>query len=248
MTVVVETSRADFIGLSEAVLLYQDRKVWLHPLLILSREGAMLIDPGAGSLPVRQDERFPLAKTLNPLDFELAEYGVKPDEVKRVILSHLHFDHTGNLLNQQKLTFPKAIHIWHRAEMVRLQIPHPNQPSFIYNSQTLNYFLSLLPEYKMIQKEEYITDWIQIIPTGGHCPGHCILKLTPSESETVVYTGDLFIFPFFLTPGRHLNVHEEPEKIEAKKPQFRQWLKNGARLFFYHSQNPWYGLEEEKEG
>ncbi|MFN4181815.1 MAG: hypothetical protein ACK4G3_01190, partial [bacterium] len=59
---VVETRIADFISLEEGELSYKQRRVWLHPLLILSSEGIFLVDPGVGPLPPREEEHYPIQK------------------------------------------------------------------------------------------------------------------------------------------------------------------------------------------
>ncbi|MFN4181816.1 MAG: MBL fold metallo-hydrolase, partial [bacterium] len=175
----------------------------------------------------------------------LSQFGVKPDEVRLVLLTHLHFDHIGNLLQSHKLTFRRAIHIIPYAELERMDHPHPDQPSFLYNHSAFSSFLSQLPDLRFIQKPEHITPWVEVIPTGGHSPGHSIILFSVQEKQKIIHTGDLFIFPFFLTSGRNLNVHEHPEIIEEWKGRVKNWLKEGFRFYFYHSENPWFTQEEQ---
>ena len=242
---VVETRTADFISLNEGQLSYGERKVWLHPLLILSSEGIFLVDPGAGLLPHREDEHYPTQTAHFPIDLCLSDYGVKPDEVRFILLTHLHFDHIGNLVDSHKLTFRSALHIIPYAELHRLEHPHPGQPPFLYNRSLFSSFLSHNPDLRYLQKPEHITPWLEWIPTGGHSPGHCILLFSVEEKQKILHTGDLFIFPFFLTYGRNLNVHENPEIIEEWKSKVHNWLEGGSRLYFYHSENPWFTKEEQ---
>ncbi|MHA2612335.1 MAG: MBL fold metallo-hydrolase [bacterium JZ-2024 1] len=224
---------------------YRKRKVWLHPLLILSAEGIFLLDPGVGLLPPGEDENFPRKKVHFPIDLCLSHYGVKPDEIRYVLLTHLHFDHIGNLLQSHKLTFRHAIHIIPRAELKRLEQPHPDQPSFLYNRSFYLTFLSHAPDLRYVEKPVHITPWMEMIPTGGHSPGHSIFLFTPEEKKKIIHTGDLFIFPFFLTPGRNLNVHENPAIIEEWKKRVQDWLREGSRFYFYHSENSWFTREEQ---
>ncbi|WP_327682279.1 MBL fold metallo-hydrolase [Kitasatospora sp. NBC_00458] len=69
----------------------------------------VLVDTGLGR---HDDGRY----TGGALPDALAAYGIRPDEVTDVVLTHLHADHIGWVSDEGRPVFPNAVHRLHRAD------------------------------------------------------------------------------------------------------------------------------------
>ena len=66
-----------------------DYYVWL----IRGGDGDILVDTGFNEVAARERSR---TLTINPAD-ALTQFGVHPDTIRDVVITHLHYDHAGNL-------------------------------------------------------------------------------------------------------------------------------------------------------
>ncbi len=66
-----------------------DYYVWL----IRGAGGDILVDTGFNDIAARERSR---TLTINPAD-AIARFGVTPDSIRDVVITHLHYDHAGNL-------------------------------------------------------------------------------------------------------------------------------------------------------
>jgi glyoxylase-like metal-dependent hydrolase (beta-lactamase superfamily II) len=165
-------------------------------LLIETRQGLVLVDTGLG----REDyvhqpailRTFKLVTKvpLNPEEAavcQVARLGYRPEDVRHVVLTHMHFDHCGGLPD-----FPRArVHV-HRRELqaftghrrrwtdwayVRRHIAH--RPEFqLYDDAGERWFD--LPAIRLPFEPEM---WL--VPLFGHTRGHCGMA---------VHTGSRWLF------------------------------------------------------
>ena len=210
----------------------------IDPILIKNDKQVILLDTGLGW---GLDHRSNYENTSN-LKTNLDIFGLTPEDVTHVVLSHLHYDHAaGSTYVDNKastqLTLPNANYFlqkleWHYAiEKTEDKTSTPGE----------QYLLDELYKLHAAQKLVLITDQyfellpgISLIRTGGHTPGHQIVKIQ-SDGETAYYLGDL------VSTEAHLNHYftgNDDDPIQSKKAKtliLRQALKEHARLIFYHS-------------
>jgi len=255
------TTEGDLIELSDGVLKTSGRSVSIHPLLICTTEGNFLVDAGLGpQLPSEIPGTFEIQRQENLLD-HLLDYGVAPEKIHVVILSHLHFDHIGWLSTPHRLVFSKATHFIQRQEIQSaLEKPAPEQksiPSFIYPHKKIHEFLSHHPAISYGNGKVHLTSSITLLPTGGHTPGHQMVIVhrqrktlfAPAEDKNLlIFTGDIIIHQFFLLPGRQIQIHHDEAQVETARRFLRDNLSHGSSLYIYHQEKPWLKPErEEKE-
>lgn len=88
--------------------------VEVQPFLVVTGDDYLLLDTGLG---------FRTLEGNLQLYKDLLNHGIHPEEVTKVLMSHLHKDHTGGLSYQDKLTgkwqlsFPKASYFINKNEL-----------------------------------------------------------------------------------------------------------------------------------
>ena len=94
--------------LTGAFLAPKKLQLTITPLLLRTGNELVLIDTGCGSLVGPVGGRLPAS---------LAAIGIKPEQITRIVLTHLHGDHFGGLLNGNKQpAFPNARILINRKE------------------------------------------------------------------------------------------------------------------------------------
>jgi glyoxylase-like metal-dependent hydrolase (beta-lactamase superfamily II) len=170
----------------------------------------------------------------------LAAAGVKPEDVDVVVLSHLHFDHTGGALTKYesgqaaKLAFPKATYVVGAEAWQRAVAPHArDRASFIPGMTSLLASSGRL-ELAAPDRAAALGDGYRFHRSSGHTPGLLITEVDMPHGP-VVFVSDLI-------PGRawvHLPItmgyDRFPELlIDEKAALLNDLEKRGGRLFFTH--------------
>lgn len=76
----------------------------LRLLLIKKNDRLVLIDTGIGNYHGDKfDQRFAVTNTNSPLVESLNKIGLKPSDITDLVISHLHFDHTGGIVEKDNL-------------------------------------------------------------------------------------------------------------------------------------------------
>lgn len=213
--------------------------IGIDPLLIKDGNRVILLDTGLGW---GLDSKSNYTDTSN-LKTNLDIFGLTPHDVTHVVLSHLHFDHAagstfvdGSATTQP--TLPNANYFvqkleWHYA-VQRVGERNPVKGGD-YNMDEL-YKLHAEEKLVMITDTYFeLIPGITLIKTGGHTPGHQIVKIQDG-GETAYFLGDL------VPNEHHLNHYSmkqmDIDPLQSKKAKtliLRQAVKEKAALFFYHS-------------
>jgi N-acyl homoserine lactone hydrolase len=130
-----------------------------------------LVAPGSVSPPIVQPEH-----ELLP---QLAKLGVAPEDIGTVILSHVHFDHTGHL----KYFRQARIYI-QRLEYAYAMGDHGNPAVFDDDYR--------LPEreWRLVEGDWELMTGVRGVLTAGHMPGHQSLVVELPRSGTKILVAD----------------------------------------------------------
>ena len=133
---------------------------------------------------------------------------------------------------------PNAEYIIHRDEWnyALLQIDKNNKtPGAGYKLDEL-YRLVAQERFTFLEEEIYEpVGGVYAIKTGGHTPGHMIIKLKDSN-ETAYFMGDLIPTEYHLNHYSMRDIDVDPlQSKKAKTLLLKQALKEKAVMFFYHS-------------
>ena len=206
-------------------------KLGVKNLLATDGEISVLVDGGIGG---EVSDKFRSIFEINPnvryVDQIKGLTGL--EEIRMVIHSHLHFDHSGRTMNPSggHTLFRNALMVAQEEEF--LQYSHPNEIT------RGNYFR---PEEKKIKNERLklnsgkrINRWISTVKTGGHTPGHQAIILSSSGRE-IIYPGDLFPTSFHLRPNYITAIDSDPfQTLRMKKLLLKRSIRKHSLLILNH--------------
>ena len=152
--------------------------------------GKILIDCGShpkamkGVWPEIFHEIAPYYDDGKTMEQQLALCGAKPENIKTVILSHMHCDHTGYLY-----LFPHANVYVHRTEFAAAMVSafETLENHGLYLRTDLNIPVE---KYTLIDGDTEVCEGIKMLHSPGHTMGVCAI-LVELESGTVIFTRDV---------------------------------------------------------
>ena len=231
----------------------EQNRVSLHArnLLLVSDSRKILIDTGIGS---NWDEKFirnyRLDQSENTLSNSFNKHGIKPDEITDVLLTHLHFDHTGGstYLKDGKWipTFPNAKYYVQKKHFEwALNPTEKDRGSFIQNRFMPLYNEGLL---NFIDGDVSFDDEIEFITINGHTSFQQMIKVYDS-SNSVLYCGDLFPFTSHIPIPYVMGYDLQPlVTIQEKKKILPFAVEQNWELFFEHDPEVIMGTVAESQG
>ena len=182
--------------------------------LVRSGGQTILIDTGIGGRPVR----MPLRETTE-LPAVMRAAGVAPEEADIVVLSHLHFDHTGwNTVDTDggpRPLFAGARYVVQRREWEHWTGGDSERQSVRYDDVLAP--LERADLLDLVDGEREITPELVAILTPGHTPGHMSLILA-SGGERAYVVGDVAHHPVQVTePSWSPNADIDPRESAATR-------------------------------
>lgn len=218
--------------------------------------GPVLIDTGLGN---KEDTKFldiygventvPGHRTM--LEAALAAAGYRPEDVRVVINTHLHFDHAGGNTSRDESgaivpSFPNARYLVHAGELH--YATHTNERT------AASYFarnwdpLKASGQLELVQHDVELVPGIHMRHTPGHTPFHQSIVLE-SEGETAVFLGDVCPTAAHVPLPWIMGYDVEPlVTLETKRALWRDVALGGWTVIFEHDAFVGFGkiLEGEK--
>jgi glyoxylase-like metal-dependent hydrolase (beta-lactamase superfamily II) len=210
-------------------------------LLVKDLDGAtVLFEAGIGAFfEPKLRERYGVVESRHVLLESLAEAGVTHEDIDVVVLSHLHFDHAGGLLEtwkeggEPRLLFPNATFLVSSGHWQRARHPHPrDRASFIAELPGL---LQDSGRLELVDGEysRRLGDAVRFHYSQGHTPGLMLSEI--GGDGGLVFCADLI-------PGRpwvHVPItmgyDRYPEcLIDEKRVFLEDMLERDVRLYFTH--------------
>ncbi len=207
-------------------------------LLLRSEAKTILIDTGMG---VKWEEKFKEIYNYyydaNPLFSGLAKHGISSEDITDVILTHLHFDHTGGstLRQGEKLVpaFPNAEY-YVRKENYEWGITATERDKGSYIQDNFQPLISA-GVLKLIDGDNFQFDEEIYLPEfNGHTFGQQ-LPLITDGSSTLFFCGDLIPTSSHLPLPYIMGYDLQPLQTLAEKKDFlKRAVEENWTLFYEH--------------
>ena len=166
----------------------------LRCLLLDDGKNKVLIETGMGNkISEKFIKIFHVKQPKNPLKECLNKIGYQLEDITHVILTHLHFDHSGGATifdtnNRLISPFPNAIYYISKKNWEAGSNPNPRDRASYLD---INYVpLYKLGKLRLISDNSIIIDGISTISVDGHTFGQQLVKIE-SEENTLLFCSDL---------------------------------------------------------
>lgn len=183
----------------------------LRCLLIRTPDEVVLVDTGMGTRWTEKERDIYALDNEPGLVHRLGELGVTPDQVTKVILTHLHFDHGGgNTVEQDGVTvaaFPRARYVVQKGELEWAMKPTLRDRA----SYVLHTFEALADagRFDLVEGNREIVPGVSVRRMPGHTPNLQGI-LVEGGGQTVVFPSDLMPTSRHLPPPWVMGYDLEP--------------------------------------
>jgi glyoxylase-like metal-dependent hydrolase (beta-lactamase superfamily II) len=229
------------------------RSAWLHDMfqppdmldwalnVVVVRSGGrtILIDAGLGM-------EYPDLPRAGRLALRLEAAGIEPASVTDVVLTHLHMDHCGGLLAdglKGGLRPDLRVHLaaaeaefWASPDFSRVSMP-PGFPDAL--RRTARRFLDeYRSQLRPFEKEYEVAPGVVVSRTGGHTPGHSVVRLA-SGADRLMFAGDAVFQVGFDHPDWYNGFEHDPEEAARVRVRLlRELAANRESLVATHLSFP----------
>ncbi|MCV7218203.1 MBL fold metallo-hydrolase [Mycobacterium crocinum] len=235
-TLATTTPSAELAGWLDGQFLPRDVVDWpLNVVVVRTGGRTILVDAGLGV-------EFPDFPRAGQTVHRLEAAGIDPGAVTDVVLTHLHMDHIGGLLTdglKARLRPDLRVHVasreaefWEKPDFTHTVMPQPI-PDVL--RRTATQFLSdYRGQLRPFETEYEVAPGVLISRTGGHTPGHSIVRLE-SRGERLTFAGDAVFAPGFDNPEWQNGFEHDPtEAARVRVNLLREVAATGEALVATH--------------
>jgi glyoxylase-like metal-dependent hydrolase (beta-lactamase superfamily II) len=163
-------------------------------LLVEGRGRRTLIETGNGEkFPAREREIYGIDHDLS-VEKNLRRLGVEPESIDFVVMTHLHFDHSGGATKRTasgmvEPVFKRARHVVQRGEYHDATHPHErNRASYLAENFAPLAQAGLL---HLVDGEAELAPGVRVIPTPGHTAHHQSVLIDDGQGHKALFLGDV---------------------------------------------------------
>jgi glyoxylase-like metal-dependent hydrolase (beta-lactamase superfamily II) len=196
--------------------------VEIQPFAVITSKDILILDTGLGL--TGENGQLQIHRNL-------AANGINASDVTRVLLSHLHKDHTGGIAlpGKKEVSFQNATYYVNRNEWdyaLEKGMPSYHRDDFsLFEKQGKVVFT---------EGDGAIDGYIRYNVTGAHCPFHQVFSIA-EDGETIFFGGD--VAPQLFQMKSRFKAKYDFDGSAAMELR-QQWWKQGAQekwtFLFYH--------------
>jgi glyoxylase-like metal-dependent hydrolase (beta-lactamase superfamily II) len=203
----------------------------LNVVVVRSGSRTILVDAGLGFDP---DLHLPRAGQLIK---RLEAAGIDLASVTDVVLTHMHMDHIGGLLIEgvkDQLRPDLRIHLaaaevkfWESPDFSHVSMP-PGFPDAL-RSAAKRFMQEYRGYLRPFEEEQEVAPGVVVHRTGGHTPGHSIVRVA-SGGDRLTFAGDLVFQVGFEHPGWYNGFEHDPEEAARVRSHLLHELAGTSEL------------------
>ena len=197
--------------------------VEIQPFVIITSKDILLLDTGLG---FEKDGVLQIHQNLS-------KAGIKPGDVTKVLLTHLHKDHSGRVSSgndHSNFSFPNAVYFIQERELDFAF--EKGFPSFISDELTLLKNSSQV--FYMKENKGNIDNYINYEVTGAHSPYHQVFWIRGND-QIIFFGGD---DAPQLQQMKHRFIakydYDGKKAMELRRNWWQQGAKDNWTFLFYH--------------
>lgn len=219
------------------MFLPQDAFDWaLNVVVVRSGDKTILVDAGLGADP---DLHLPRAGQLIK---RLEAAGIDLGSVTDLVLTHMHMDHVGGLLVdgvKEHLRPDLRIHVaaaevkfWESPDFSHTAMPQGFPDAL--RSAAKRFVNQYHNHLRQFDEEHEVAPGVVVRRTGGHTPGHSVVRLA-SGGNALTFAGDAVFAVGFDQPGWHNGFEHDPDEAARVRIRLlRELAKTGEMLVATH--------------
>lgn len=183
----------------------------INAYLVKSNGRLMLVDAGTGEL---------FGPTLNKLEVSLKGAGVMPEQITDILITHIHTDHTGGLMDGARMVFPNATLHMDRRERDYWLSPVNRDQASAANRKYFDEALAKVKPYVDAEKVQVfdgatlLFPGIRSIASPGHTPGHSFYEIQ-SKGDKLLFWGDVVHVADVQMPDPAVTIAFDVDPIQA---------------------------------
>src|SRR6267142_498037 len=224
----------------EEMFLPPDVLEWaLNAVVVRSGGRTILIDAGMG-------EEYPDLPRVGLLAPRLEAAGIDPASVTDVVLTHMHMDHCGGLLAdgvKERLRPDLRVHLaaaeaefWEAPDFSRVSMP-PGFPDALRRTGK-RFLKEYHSQLRTFENEYEVAPGVVVQRTGGHTPGHSVVRLA-SGGNRLTFAGDAVFQVGFEHPDWYNGFEHDPEEAARVRVRLlRELAANRESLVATHLSFP----------
>ncbi|RWC54750.1 MAG: MBL fold metallo-hydrolase [Mesorhizobium sp.] len=212
----------------------------LNAVVVRSGGQTILIDAGLGLDP---ELNLPRAGQLIK---RLEAAGIDLGSVTDVVLTHMHMDHVGGLLVdgvKERLRPDLRIHVaaaevkfWESPDFSHVSMP-PGFPDAL-RATAKRFRKEYESKLRLFDDEYEVAPGVVVSRTGGHTPGHSIVRVA-SGKDRLMFAGDAVFAVGFEHPDWYNGFEHDPEEAARVRAQLlRELAETGELLVATHMPFP----------
>ncbi len=215
----------------------------VNAYLINAGSRLIMVDAGSGEL---------YGPTLNKLVASLRAIGYEPSQITDILITHIHTDHSGGLMNGTSMVFPNAVVHVDKREVDYWLNPANRDRSPGNKEQLARLFREAAAKVKpyvdagkvkTFDGDTQLFPGIRSISTPGHTPGHSFYAVE-SKGEKIVFWGDIMHVAEVQFPNPAVTIMFDSDSKAAafqRQKAFADAAKNGYLVAPAHVSFPGIG-------
>jgi glyoxylase-like metal-dependent hydrolase (beta-lactamase superfamily II) len=188
---------------------------------------------------------YPLyQKPEERLENQLKLCGVKPEQIKRVVVSHMHLDHAGNLQ-----LFPHATVYVPRLDFMNAQtITHMYKDRNLHGGYVQGDLDRPIKEYVLVEDDFELAPGIEVINLPGHTPALLGLVLHLSSGVYILPQDCIYCREIYGPPARMSGLlYDSVSFLKSIEKVRRLEKKYKAKVLFAHDEDFFKTLKKAPE-